>query len=286
MRAGDERLQLVQLGGAHVVELLEADHERLCQYQLVVLIVTVAVGLRVEVAPQLRGQQVVEPGGLVDALPAHQYQDLVVDHRLVECGRQDGDEPFPEEADEQLLVALDPHPVGQVGDVVGCPVPGGQPVEVVLEGVEEGDEVGAQQVVDYVDPHRPEPLVDLAPEVAVVERMEVVSRPPADLQLVEQAVAPGLGQIVDGGLDLVERGSTITPCGLCGMLVGPLVAGVYDRAHLHLAIIGESAGGPVGRLSFGDAVAVQHIAHPHDVLVVVSRLVAQSLALKYLFNLL
>ena len=64
---GDHRLQLVQLGRPHAVELLETDQGEFGKGKEIVLIQAVAVRLRIEIAAQFGWQQEVEPGGFVKA---------------------------------------------------------------------------------------------------------------------------------------------------------------------------------------------------------------------------
>ena len=70
---GGEGLELVHLLAFQLVQLLQADDGELRERQRVVLREVAAVGLQVEVPAQFVGQQVVQPGGLVDALPSGQH---------------------------------------------------------------------------------------------------------------------------------------------------------------------------------------------------------------------
>ena len=62
---GDGRLQLVQLRRAHGIELLAADEAVLRQGQQVIAPHSISICFRIEIGTQLRGQDMVEPGGLV-----------------------------------------------------------------------------------------------------------------------------------------------------------------------------------------------------------------------------
>ena len=120
---GDHRLQLVQLGRPHAVELLETDQGEFGKRKEIVLIQAVAVRLRIEIAAQLGWQQEVEPGGFVKPLFADKDQDLMVHDRIVEQRGQYADKPFPEIVPKLRLVAFDMHRIGQVADRVAHAVP-------------------------------------------------------------------------------------------------------------------------------------------------------------------
>ena len=132
---GGQRLQLVQLPAFHLVQLLEAHHRELRERQQVVARDVPAVRLQVEVAAQAGRQQVVQPGGLVDALASDEHQYLVVHRLLVQQGGQHGHEPFLEEAVEQFRPLPHVYAGRELSDVVRRPVPGGKGVHIFAEGV-------------------------------------------------------------------------------------------------------------------------------------------------------
>ena len=152
---GDGCLQLVQLRGAHRVELLAAHQTVLRQGQQVVASHTVGVRLRVEIVRQLGRQQVVEPRGLVRALFAYQHQDHVVHHLLIDPRRHHAHQPLLQVlGKEHLLIdaALDAHRHRHAQDIVQA-VPLRQVLQVVEEGVIVGHEVRLDQTVDVVGAH-------------------------------------------------------------------------------------------------------------------------------------
>ena len=77
---GDERLELVEVGAAQSVELVEVDKAELGASQLFVLAAEVGGWLAAAVAHELRRDDGIEPCALVYALLADEHNHLMVDH--------------------------------------------------------------------------------------------------------------------------------------------------------------------------------------------------------------
>ena len=78
-RHRDDGFELVQLGGAHCIEFFAAHQGVLGESEEVVLAHAIRIGFCIEILLQLRGEEVVEPGGFEGALFAYQHEDDVVD---------------------------------------------------------------------------------------------------------------------------------------------------------------------------------------------------------------
>ena len=93
-RHRDDGFELVQLGGAHCIEFFAADEGVLGESEEVVLAHAIRIGFCIEILLQLRGEEVVEPGGFEGALFAYQYQYHVIDGVVGEPRCHHGDEPL------------------------------------------------------------------------------------------------------------------------------------------------------------------------------------------------
>ncbi len=160
---GGERLYLVHLLRLHLVQLFQADDGKLGEGEQVVLGDAARVALQVEVAAQLGRQQVVQPGGLVDALAAGEHQYLVVHHVLVEQRGRHAHQPLLEVVGEGDGVVAHVHVRGEQGYVVGDAVPGREVAEIRFEGVEQGNELGVEHGA-YVRRRRLHFLAHAAPK--------------------------------------------------------------------------------------------------------------------------
>ncbi len=297
MQEGGHRLQLVQLGGTHVVDLLEADEGVFAEGEEVVLVEARAVGLRVEVAAQLRGQQAVQPGGLVDALRADEDQDLVVDDVVFEKGGEDAGEPLAEVVGEPLVAVLplDMHRCRQPSDMVGLAVPGGQRAEVFEEGVVGGRELGVEHVVDVARGRALARLVYSAPEgvaVAVGQLAELLLAGPFHFAMLRDGVGAEEGFAGEEGFDLLDRGvvrsfrsfAFAVGEGVRPVLLCLAVTGTEDPFGVARPVVGELSRRPPERFRFRYPVEIEEVARAHDVFVVVPRLVGDVFLFQQLFH--
>ena len=106
---GGERLELAQLAVVQFVQLFEAYDGEFREHQQVVLADIPAVAFQVEIPAQFGRQEVVQPSGLIDALPSQQDQDFVVHHFFVQERCHHGHEPFLEQQREQFCSRPDMH---------------------------------------------------------------------------------------------------------------------------------------------------------------------------------
>ena len=124
---GDAGLQLVHLGGAHLVELFQADQGVLGQNEAVVTGHARTAGAHAVIPAPFGRKQVVEKGGLVDALRAHKHEDYLVDLVTVAQGGDDAYEPAAETFTEEVVIAGMDRGC-QAADVVGA-VPYGKGID-------------------------------------------------------------------------------------------------------------------------------------------------------------
>ena len=287
---GHDGLQLVQRGGGHLVNLLQTDEDELAQAEEVVLGGAVGADAGLEIALQLQRQQVVEPGGLVAALPADEHEDLVVDVARIQHARHEADEPLAEVFPEAFLAALDVHGVGQPGNVVGDTVPGRQSLQILFEWMEGGDKLGVEHVVDVALAGAAHLLVYARPEgvdVAVGERGKrpVRAVDVGHLALAGEEVVPedALGaQVLLYLLDAASGATTRSmpfPRPTGAVILGMGIARGDDRGGIAV-IVREGLDGPSGAVGLGHAVGIEQIAHAHDVLIVVMRFVSDAFLLQ------
>lgn len=288
---GGERLELVQLVGAHGVDLLVVDQQVFGDGEEVVFGQPLAVGLRRIVVAEAGGQQVLHEGGLVAPLPSDQDEDHLVDHPLVERAGQHTDEPPLEAVGEPFGLVVDGMDHGgEPADVVGRPVPGGQLVEVVGERMEVGGEIAGEQRA-HPEEVRVDPLVlHGAPEGVldgVVQPAPVVLLFETYLDVRGEQVAPDLEPLVDEALHLPDGGPSLGPVGRLlvvaqpfrAMLVGQGVAAPGGRPDGVGVVVGEGLERPAFRLVVGDAEAVHPVEAAADVVVVAVRHVGDPLLL-------
>ena len=106
-----------------------------------------------EIRLQGRGQQRVEPGGLVAALTPDEHQDHLVYHLVVDPSRHHAHQPLAQpEVEQQLLLGAatyrDRH--RQVEDRVALAVPRRQAVQVAEKRVVERREIGIDHAPDVL----------------------------------------------------------------------------------------------------------------------------------------
>ena len=171
---GGQRLQLAHLLGIHLVQFFETHHGKLRERQQVVLRDAAAVALQVEIAAQFGWQQVVQPGSLVDALTAHQHQNLVVHHLVVKQRGGHGDQPFAEEVDKQAVVIFYQHLCSQPANVVGHTVPGGQGLEITLKRVVQLHEIRLEHRPQVQQTYRTLLLAQAAPQGVYIPVRQVI----------------------------------------------------------------------------------------------------------------
>ena len=97
------RLDLVHLFVRHAYDFFQADQSGLCHEDTVVLAHAAAVVLRHVIVAQFGRQEEMEPGGLVDALSADEYQYLVV-YPVAEKSGYHGHQPLLQALAEQTPV--------------------------------------------------------------------------------------------------------------------------------------------------------------------------------------
>lgn len=278
---GSERLQLVQLLALHLVQLFEAHQGEFRERQQVVARDVAAVRLQVEVAAQGGRQQVVQPGGLVDALAADEHQYLVVHRLLFEQGGQHRHEPFLEEADKELAILLDVYLRGQPSDVVGRSVPRGQGVHVFAKGVVQGHEVRLDHRLHVRFACRARLLAQASPHrvhLAVRQVLEFIRSFGSELIFAGHRVLAEASLPVQERFDVVHRDPPLSLGGIRvlppraeaarSVLLRVLVTRAQDALHVAV-VVGEAFRGPSGRRLAVRPVGVQQVAHAHDVLVVV-----------------
>ena len=118
----------------------------------------IAVGLSIEVVPELRWQEVRKPGGLIATLFTDEHQHHVVHHRVVDPSRHHRHEPFLQILIEQQLfvgIALDVDRERQLHDGIALLLlPGWQLFQVETERVILGHEVTLYHPIDVGRPYR------------------------------------------------------------------------------------------------------------------------------------
>ena len=199
---GDERLQLVHLRRFHGVELLTADQSKLGQHQLVVLADGARVGLGVEVAAQLRRQQVAEPRRFVDALTAQQHQDGLVHLLVVYPPGHHAHQPFLQVPVEQfllLLTTLDRHRQRQHPDGICLSVPLGQRPQIMVERIVGASILRVDDAVHGAVVHV-EGLAHIVPQRIL---SYIVNRPPVGR--VEIAILHPAGHHITPQMDVVSQ---------------------------------------------------------------------------------
>ena len=149
--AGGQRLQFRDVAGRLQVYLLYLHQTVLGQCQVVVLRREGVVGVLPEVHAQLRGQQVAEEGGLVDALGADEYKNLVVRREVAHPRGHRRHQPLVQRPLE-ILRLLGRDVTAQFLHAVAT-VPRGQCLDVLAHGVGQAREVGVEHVAHVLFQH-------------------------------------------------------------------------------------------------------------------------------------
>lgn len=279
---GGHRLELVQLGRAHGVDLLEIDQQELREGEQVVFAEPLAVGLCREIAAQAGRQEVLHEGGLVAPLTAYEHEYDLVDHPFVQRACQERHDPAAEAEGEAFgAVVGRVYLGGKLADGVAGTVPGGQRVQVVGERMELSDEVAGEQCAEAEQVCMDAGFLHGAPERVfdgVAHALPQAVALQLHLRLLGQPVAPDIHVTLDEALHRLHRGLLRRPSGggarleifqPAGAMFGSeRIAAFHCGADRCGVIIGESGERPFLRILAGDTEAVHPIKATADIIIV------------------
>jgi len=288
MLHGDDSLEAVEVGGGHAVELLVAHQGIAREVDHLVARHAADVDFRVEVAPQLRRQQIVEPGGLVGSLLADEHQYDMIHRGAAHPRGNHSHEPLLEHVIEgERPSSPDPHRGGKVGNmVVVALLPSRQALQIVDDGIEMGRVTAVHHVVDVVLPH-PETVRHVRPEGvqdAVGERLPALAAVITVLcveilNATADVVEPQTDAAGEKPRDVVDSGCRQRGVAAAAVLTALAARAAEARAyHLpRVGIVAEAGLRPVHACLPAVAAFGEHIAHAHHIGIMAARSIHDAL---------